>query len=234
MMSWKSAEEAPHKSIWWLLLLLGLAALAGAVWLQHTPLPPVPPPPPPPIPPTQTNPPIPQVEHTNPPPPSDPGSFGWLGVHILKNSLSHGWQWPIHCKIEGGNQTLETNLAGDDNQFRLQPGNYSVILTHSAQPNWHLVGAPTKINGNETNTLNFTFFYADLKVESDPPGALVNWPSSATSIPGRPMISLPLPFGSVPVPFPLLPACAAITTPVARIIFIPILTVKATWYSRSD
>ena len=38
------------------------------------------------------------------------------------------------------------------------------MLTHSAEPNWHLVGSPAKINGNETNTLNFTFIYETLKV----------------------------------------------------------------------
>jgi serine/threonine protein kinase len=179
----ESDAEAPHQSIWRLLLFLGLATLAGAVWLQQNKLnqpTPVPVHPNPTIKPivSVTN--ISVVEHTSPPPPADSGSYGWLGVHILKNSLSHGWPGPIHCKIQGVNQTLETNLAGNDNQFRMRIGNYSVTLTHSAEPNWNLVGPPAKINGNETNTLNFTFIYETLRVESDPPGALVNWLSWAT------------------------------------------------------
>lgn len=179
------AQSAPHSGIWLWLLLLALATVAGTAWLkwrENTALPGpivVTPHSPEPIP---VNPP---GEPTNPPVPHpDTISYGWLEVRILGNSKSHTWQRPIHCKIQGDNQALETNLPEylleSGSQFKLPTGNYSVLLTDSAEPDWLLLGPPTEIYDNETNTLNFTFMYAPLKVVSYPPGALVTWPSNAT------------------------------------------------------
>src|ERR1039458_2529602 len=187
----EAAQVARHKgsSLW--LLLPVLAALAGAAWLWRNQIWP-----PQPVDDsvkknnivTDTNPFVPpEPEPTNPPltnsPPPDTNSYGWLGVHILPNSLSHTWKGPIHCKIQGVNQTLVTNLTGNDGQFRIRTGNYSVTLTHPTERDWDLVGPPTDIYGDETNTLNFTFIkYVALTVESEPRGASVSWPSWATAI----------------------------------------------------